>query len=145
MGVMSSDGGQLVPQITCARRGPAIMFRDARGFEWTRIVLPVPGLPAALDNFRFLHLSDLHCRSNWQRAYDDLIGLADRDGILFYSFRTETLGQAELSLEGPPVRRLVTDPEIAARYRRLLALYVSANTLLEQGRVWSWKELGNSL
>ena len=78
-------------------------------------------------------------------AYDDLIGLADRDGILFYSFRTETLGQAELSLEGPPVRRLVTDPEIAARYRRMLALYVSANTLLEQGRVWSWKELGNSL
>jgi hypothetical protein len=78
-------------------------------------------------------------------AYDDLIGLADRDGILFYSFRTETLGQAELSLEGPPVRRLVTDPEIAARYRRLLALYVSANTLIEQGRVWSWKELGSSL
>jgi len=78
-------------------------------------------------------------------AYDDLIGLVDRDGILFYSFRTETLGQAELSLEGPPVRRLVTDPEIAARYRRMLALYISANTLIEQGRVWSWKELGNGL
>lgn len=66
-------------------------------------------------------------------------------GILLYSFRTETLGQAELSLEGPPVRRLVTDPEIAARCRRMLALYVSANTLLEQGRVWSWREPGNSL
>jgi len=78
-------------------------------------------------------------------AYDDLIGLADRDGILFYSFRTEMLGQAELSLDGPPVRRLVTDPEIAARYRGMLALYISANTLMEQGRVWSWKELGNGL
>jgi hypothetical protein len=78
-------------------------------------------------------------------AYDDLIGLADREGILSYSFRTESLALADLNLDGPPVRRLPTDPDAAARYRRLLGLYVSANSLIEQGRVWSWKELGGAL
>lgn len=78
-------------------------------------------------------------------AYDDLIGIVDREGILSYSLRTETLGQAGLNLEGPSWRRLPTDPEVAVRYRRLLGLYVSANSLIEQGRVWSWKELGGAL
>ena len=78
-------------------------------------------------------------------AYDDMIGFADHEGILSYSFRTETVSQADLNLEGPPVRRLPADPDVAARYRRMLGLYVSANSLLEQGRVWSWKELGGAL
>ena len=77
-------------------------------------------------------------------AYDDAIGLADRDGILFYSFRTELLWQADLNLEGPPIVQVGTDRDKTDRYRRMLALYISANTLLEQGRVWSWKELGVS-
>ncbi len=78
-------------------------------------------------------------------AYDDLIGIADREGILSYSLRTEKLGQAGLNLDGPPVRRQPTEPEVAMRYRRLMGLYVSANSLIEQGRVWSWKELGGAL
>ena len=78
-------------------------------------------------------------------AYDEMIGFADREGILSYSFRTESLAQAGLNLEGPPVRRLPTDPDVAAKYRRMLALYVSSNSLIEQARVWSWKELGGDL
>ncbi|MGH7164828.1 MAG: LTA synthase family protein, partial [Nitrospiraceae bacterium] len=38
-------------------------------------------------------------------VYDDLIGLADRDGLLLYSLRTETLYQTDLNLEDPPVSR----------------------------------------
>jgi phosphoglycerol transferase MdoB-like AlkP superfamily enzyme len=78
-------------------------------------------------------------------AYDDLVGLVDREGILSYSFRTEKLAQGDMNLDGPPVRRLPTDPDVAARYRRLMGLYVSANSMIEQGRVWSWKELGGAL
>jgi phosphoglycerol transferase MdoB-like AlkP superfamily enzyme len=78
-------------------------------------------------------------------AYDDMIGFVDHEGILSYSFRTETVAQADVNLEGPPIRRLPTDRDVAARYRRMLALYVSANSLLELGRVWSWKELGGAL
>lgn len=78
-------------------------------------------------------------------AYDDLIGFVDREGILTYSFRTESLAQVGLDLEGPLVHWLPTDPDVAPRYRRLMALYVSANSLIEQGRVWSWEELGGAL
>jgi hypothetical protein len=78
-------------------------------------------------------------------AYDDLVGLADREGILSYSFRTEKLAQGDINLDGPPVARQPGDPDVAPRYRRLMGLYVSANSLLEQGRVWSWKELGGAL
>jgi hypothetical protein len=59
-----------------------------------------------------------------------------------YSFRTELLSQADLNLEGPPVVQVDKDRDKTGRYRRMLALYVAANTLLEQGRVWSWKEPG---
>jgi len=37
------------------------------------------------------------------------------------------------------------DPAIAVSYRRMLALYVSANMILNQNKIWSWKELGKKL
>ncbi|MGH7165091.1 MAG: LTA synthase family protein, partial [Nitrospiraceae bacterium] len=86
------------------------------------------------DNFAFL-----------SSVYDDLIALADYRGLLLYSLRTETLYQTDLKLEDPPVSRAIDDPAVADRYRRLLALYVSANVLLEQNRIWSWKDLGAKL
>lgn len=83
------------------------------------------------DNFAYL-----------SSVYDDLIGLADRRGLWLYSLRRETFYQTDFGLEGPAVLRPVTDPDVAPRYRRLLALYVSTNALLEQNRIWSWKEWG---
>jgi predicted MPP superfamily phosphohydrolase len=56
-----------------ASAAPWFMFRGPIGFEWNRHRAPVPGLPADLDGFRFAHLSDLHLRGYWSRAYDDLI------------------------------------------------------------------------
>jgi uncharacterized protein len=53
--------------------GPRVQIRSSRGFEWTHLELPVPGLPAALDGLRICHLTDLHCRTWWDPAYDDLI------------------------------------------------------------------------
>jgi predicted MPP superfamily phosphohydrolase len=53
------------------------MFRGPMGFEWTRVRAPVPGLAEELNGFRFIHLSDLHLRGPWSRAYDTLVeGLA---------------------------------------------------------------------
>jgi hypothetical protein len=37
------------------------------------------------------------------------------------------------------------DPAIELRYQRMLALYVSANIILNQNKIWSWKELGKKL
>jgi len=49
------------------------MFRGPIGFEFNTLRLPTPHLPAALEGLRILHLSDLHMRGNWSRAYDHLI------------------------------------------------------------------------
>ncbi|HSB45108.1 MAG TPA: LTA synthase family protein [Nitrospira sp.] len=78
-------------------------------------------------------------------VYDDLIGMADRDGLIFYSLRSETLRSADLDLRGAAVPVDASEPAIALRYRRMLALYVSANTILNQNKIWSWKEFGNNL
>jgi hypothetical protein len=86
------------------------------------------------ENFAFL-----------SSVYDDMIGLADREGILFYSLRTETLISTDLALEQYETRRTADDPAIAAKYRRLMGLYESANRLLDQNRIWSWTELGDQL
>jgi hypothetical protein len=86
------------------------------------------------ENFAFL-----------SSVYDDMIGLADREGILFYSLRTETLISTDLALERYETRRAADDPALAARYRRLMGLYESANRLLDQNRIWSWSELGDKL
>jgi hypothetical protein len=75
-------------------------------------------------------------------VYDDIIGLADRRGLWLYSLRRETFHWTDLGLGGPAVLRSVTDPDVAPQYRRLLALYVSTNALLEQNRIWSWKRWG---
>jgi uncharacterized protein len=53
--------------------GPWFQYHDAIGFEWNTYRLVVPGLPAELDGFRIVQLSDLHCQRHWQTAYDDLI------------------------------------------------------------------------
>ncbi|MEW6247806.1 MAG: sulfatase-like hydrolase/transferase [Nitrospirota bacterium] len=86
------------------------------------------------ENFAFL-----------SSVYDDMIGLADREGILFYSLRTEALISTDVALNKYEARRAADDPAIAAKYRRLMGLYESTNRLLDQNRIWSWSELGDKL
>jgi len=76
-------------------------------------------------------------------VYDDMIGLADRDGLWLYLLRRGAFYHTDLKFKGPASRRTVTDPEVAPRYRRMLALHISTNLLLEQNRIWSWEEFGN--
>jgi Sulfatase len=85
----------------------------------------------AEDNFAFL-----------SSVYDDLIGLVDRRGVLVYSLRTESWRELDYQLEPSAAADFLTESENAARQQKLFALYVGANTLLEQNRIWSWKEFG---
>lgn len=73
---------------------------------------------------------------------DELIGLADAQGLLLYSLRKGTVYQTDLELKGPVTRRTPSDPDVAAKYRRLQALYLSSNVVLDRNRIWSWKDLG---
>jgi predicted MPP superfamily phosphohydrolase len=84
----SKDWVQVVPGLK--RRiepaGPWFQWLDATGFEWNAYELAIPNLPADLEGFRILHLSDLHCRASWKPTYDRLIaGVAANppDLILF--------------------------------------------------------------
>jgi arylsulfatase A-like enzyme len=72
-------------------------------------------------------------------------GIADRDGFWFYSFHTRTVEHTDLAQRRPPRRWPSGDPIAADRAERILALYVTANTLIERNALWSWKEFGSRL
>src|SRR5574341_2683571 len=87
----------------------------------------------AQDNFAFL-----------SSVYDDLIALVDRHGLLVYSLRTESWRELDYQLEPSAVPGVLSESDKATRRQNLFALYVGANTLLEQNRIWSWKEFGTA-
>lgn len=54
-------------------RGPWVQLFSPAGFEWNRYELPVPGLPEAFAGYRIVHLTDVHLRPRWWRAYDVIL------------------------------------------------------------------------
>jgi arylsulfatase A-like enzyme len=78
-------------------------------------------------------------------VYEEGAGLADRDGFWFYGFARHSLDHIDLSLAGPSRRLAAEDPVAAPRIERILALYVTANALIEQNALWSWREFGGLL
>jgi phosphoglycerol transferase MdoB-like AlkP superfamily enzyme len=77
-------------------------------------------------------------------VYDDLIALVDYHGVLVYSLRTESWRELDYQLEPSAASSSLTESDQATRRQNLFALYVGANTLLEQNRIWSWKEFGTA-
>jgi phosphoglycerol transferase MdoB-like AlkP superfamily enzyme len=77
--------------------------------------------------------------------YDDSIGLATSHGLLMYSLRTERLTEADLSFQVRAAGIDPTDPAVARRFHDLMALYQTSNAVLDQNRIWSWKEYGHRL
>jgi phosphoglycerol transferase MdoB-like AlkP superfamily enzyme len=67
---------------------------------------------------------------------DEVIGLADQQGILLYGLRTKVLTHVDLRLA--PTE---TNDQIGSRYRELQSLYMITNLVLDRNLIWSWKEL----
>ena len=59
--------------------GPWLQLLSIDRFEWNRHELPVADLPPALSGLRILHLSDVHLKSTWHPALDDLHERVRRD------------------------------------------------------------------
>jgi phosphoglycerol transferase MdoB-like AlkP superfamily enzyme len=78
-------------------------------------------------------------------VYDDLIGLASRDGLVLYSFRTETLQDVGLGFELRQELRGRDRLAVLPRYRQLMALYEVSNVALDSNHIWSWREFGPRL
>jgi hypothetical protein len=59
--------------------------------------------------------------------------------------RSRTLRRDDVDLNEPALVLDAANPAVAHRYRRMLALYVAANTTLNQNKIWSWKKFGSKL
>jgi hypothetical protein len=103
-----TDGHDTTPlSISRDAAGKTVQWRSSKGFEWTRLALPVAGLAAPLRALRIFHLTDLHCRPWWDPAYDDLIARLrgnPPDLILFTGDFVENKTDARAAL--PVVRKL---------------------------------------
>lgn len=68
-------------------RGPWFQFRDVVGFEWNTYELMIHNLPPALTGFRILQIADVHCRTYWTSAYNQLINRvrSDPPDLLLFS------------------------------------------------------------
>ncbi|MGH7256800.1 MAG: LTA synthase family protein, partial [Nitrospiraceae bacterium] len=81
------------------------------------------------DNFAFL-----------SSMYDNAIGVATSQGLLLYFLRAERLTDADLTFHVRVEGAIPSDPAYAARFHDMIALYETANVVLDQNRIWSWKE-----
>jgi predicted MPP superfamily phosphohydrolase len=61
------------------RTGPMVQFRRLTGYEWNRVELTLPQLPAELHGTRIVHLSDLHLRKRWPAELGELIERINAD------------------------------------------------------------------
>ena len=78
-------------------------------------------------------------------VYGPGAGIADADGFWFYGFTSRALQHADLALRAPAERWPTDDPAAAVRIERILALFVTANALIEHNALWSWREFGDRL
>ena len=78
-------------------------------------------------------------------VYEPGAGIADAQGFWFYTFTSRMLQHADLALQAPPQRWPGDDPAAAVRVERILALYVTANALIEANALWSSGEFGKRL
>lgn len=78
-------------------------------------------------------------------VYDNLVGLATRDGILLYSFLTERFEETSLAFEPLTEPQKGLPPLTASRSRDLWSLYEVSNAALDANRIWSWREFGARL
>jgi predicted MPP superfamily phosphohydrolase len=106
---------KIIPQ------GPWFQYHDSVGFEWNTYEVTLPNLPAALDGFRIVQLSDMHCQPHWQTAYDDLLDRLRRDEPDLIVFTGDLIDHILRPWEClPTARKLVT--ELRARHGQLAIL-----------------------
>jgi predicted MPP superfamily phosphohydrolase len=56
-----------------------VQFRSLAGYEWNRVELTIPALPAELAGARIVHLTDLHLRRRWPAELGEVIDRINAD------------------------------------------------------------------
>jgi len=131
---------------------PRVVPGMASQIDLTPTILALAGLTPRLSSFAghdvscALAADCLSARTAYlSEVYESGAGVADADGFWFYGFASRALQHTDLAMRTPPQRWTADDPAAAARTERILALYVTANTLIEQNTLWSWREFGPRL
>ncbi len=99
----------LEPIIRRDRIGPRLQILTAKGFEWIEVEIPIRDLPAELEGFRLLHISDLHIRTAWDPAYDEEIARVEANPPDFIAYTGDFVDNKSDSRRRamPLVKRLV--------------------------------------
>jgi arylsulfatase A-like enzyme len=128
---------------------PRVVAGVASQLDLTPTILALAGLTPRVSSFTGRDLScALTAECLPERAvylsevYDNGAGVADREGLWFYAFPTRVVHHVDLALRGPARRFEPDDPAVAARVERILALYVTANALIERNALWNEREFG---
>ena len=131
---------------------PRIVSGLVSQLDLTPTILALTGLTPRLSSFAgrdvscALSTDCLPARSVYlSTVYEPGAGVADPDGFWFYLFHSHALQHVDLGLRAPPQRWPEDDPSAARRIQQILALYVTANALIEQNTLWSWREFGAAL
>jgi phosphoglycerol transferase MdoB-like AlkP superfamily enzyme len=140
------------PSLRAAAYRPRVVTGLASQLDLAPTILALAGLTPRLSPFAGRDVSCAlvaDCLPDrpvyLNEVYAQGAGLADRDGFWFYSFPTRALQHLDLDLRGPGRHVPADDPAAAARVERILALYVTANALIENNALWSWREFGDRL
>jgi uncharacterized protein len=102
------EAAPLQPRIEIVRPGRWLQIGSPSGFEWTRVELPIANLSPKLAGFRIVQVTDLHLKSRWWDAYDELHKLVNQrppDLILCTGDFVEHKWSRKLTL--PTLRRFV--------------------------------------
>ena len=131
---------------------PRVASGMASQIDLTPTILALAGLTPRLSSFVGRDVSCalaadcLPARTVYlSEVYGPGAGIADAEGFWFYGFAPRTLQHADLALRAMTPPSPADDPAAAVRIERILALYVTANTLIEQNTLWSWREFGEGL
>jgi hypothetical protein len=93
------------PIIWRNRTGPSLQILTAKGFEWLDAEIPIRNLPAELEGFRLLHISDLHIRRTWDPAYDEVIGRVQANPPDFIAYTGDFVDSKQDSRRAMPLVR----------------------------------------
>jgi predicted MPP superfamily phosphohydrolase len=67
------DAAQPQARVEIVRKGAWLQFFTPHDFAWRRFTIAIPGIAPSLNGLRIIHLTDLHFRPYWGKAYDEML------------------------------------------------------------------------
>lgn len=97
------------------RKGSWLQFFTPHGFAWRRFHVPLVGVAKSLNGLKIIHLTDLHFRAYWGKAYDQVLqAIADSKPDLIFITGDFVESKWDRSPALPFVKRFINGLEARA-------------------------------